>query len=365
MNPAKKFKALGLMSGTSMDGIDVAYLESDGTALQYLGAHRTEPYNDVFRDRLRGLIAGDNSRQDVEEELTRLHADAVERYLADEGLSSDQIDVIGFHGHTIAHDPAAAMTDQIGDGRLLSALLGVPVVNDLRSNDVAHGGEGAPLAPVYHAAMLQSEERPVVVLNLGGVANVTWIGEQKDDLIAFDTGPGNALIDDWVFAHGAGRFDDGGRIAAKGKVDLRVLDQLLSQEYFREPPPKSLDRDDFNTEPVQGLGLEDGAATLTAFTIQTVKLAEEHLPGPAARWIVCGGGRHNEQLMQGLAHTFDDAKVLSADALGWNGDAVEAQAFAYMAIRSELGLPISFPGTTGVKEALTGGVLNLPSATEP
>ena len=342
-----------------MDGIDVAYLESNGQTLQALGGHRTVTYTDVFLESLRSLIAGEGPRKAVEEDLTRLHAVAVETFLREENISPSDVDLVGFHGHTIAHDPSQGLTDQIGDGQFLADLLGLPVVNDLRLNDVAQGGQGAPLAPVFHAALFKDEPKPLAVLNIGGVANVTWIGEEEDQLIAFDTGPGNALIDDWIGAHGAGRYDEGGRIAASGSVDTGILGGLMSAGYFNVLPPKSLDRNDFGTAKLEGLSLEDGAATLSAFTVDSISRAAAHFPASVARWIVCGGGRHNEHLMDMLAGRVS-GDVLSADDLGWNGDAIEAQAFAYMAIRSDLGLPISFPGTTGAPAPLTGGQKHQP-----
>lgn len=367
MTETKKYKAIGLMSGTSTDGIDVAYLESDGEAIGHLGGHLTVPYTDQFREKLRVLIASDgapksnrsSTRSSVEDELTSLHAAAVTRFMSEENLSPADVDLVGFHGHTTDHDPNRGRTVQIGDGPTLSRLLNLPVVHDFRSNDVMHGGQGAPLAPIYHAALFAAVAKPTAVLNIGGVANVTWIGNGEHGLLSFDTGPGNALIDDWVRAHGAGNYDEGGKNAATGSVDTAVLEMLLGDPYFTLHPPKSLDRNHFSRGCVQGLSLEDGAATLAMLTVRSIGLAVAHFPVPPDQWIVCGGGRLNHYLIDCLEREVPGV-VTKSDDLGWNGDAIEAQAFAYLAIRSILGLPISFPGTTGVAEPLIGGSFNAP-----
>ena len=376
LTETKTYKAIGLMSGTSTDGIDVAYLESDGEGIGHLGGHLTVPYTDQFREKLRALIASDSApditkdnapdsnrnsaQQSVEGELTSLHAAAVTQFMSEENLSPADVDLVGFHGHTTDHDPNRGRTVQIGDGPALSRHLNLPVVNDFRSNDVMHGGQGAPLAPIYHAALFAAVAKPTAVLNIGGVANVTWIGKGEQSLLSFDAGPGNALIDDWVRSHGAGDYDDCGKNAAAGSVDNAALEILLGDPYFTAHPPKSLDRNTFPGDCVQGLSLEDGAATLAMFTVKTIGLAVAHFPAPPDQWIVCGGGRLNHHLMECLARELPGA-VAGSDALGWNGDAIEAQAFAYLAIRSILGLPISFPGTTGVAEPLTGGRFNAPA----
>ena len=351
-----------------MDGIDVAYLESDGEAIGHLGGHLTVPYTKQFREKLRALIASDNgperdlksARKIVEDELTSLHAEAVMRFMSEENLSPTDVDVVGFHGHTIDHNPNRSYTVQIGDGPTLSRLLKLPVVHDFRSNDVWHGGQGAPLAPIFHAALFAAVEKPTAVLNIGGVANVTWIGKEWHSMLSFDTGPGNALIDDWVQAHGAGDYDESGKNAAAGSVDYAILEMLLEDPYFIAYPPKSLDRNTFSVACVEGLALEDGAATLAMFTVKSIGLAAQHFPVPPEQWIVCGGGRHNHYIMDCLTREVSCA-VSGSDAMGWNGDAIEAQAFAFLAILSLLELPISFPGTTGVAKPLTGGRVDVPA----
>lgn len=360
-------KAIGLMSGTSMDGIDAAVIETDGEGEVISLGTLTAP----FDEQLGGLLwrsieaaAGLNNRADrpeplgeAEAALTDAHGRAVERLLDQEGLTPDDIRVVGFHGQTVLHRPERGLTVQLGDGAGLAARTGIDVVNDLRANDMLAGGEGAPLAPVYHQALAHKvSPRPVAFLNVGGVANVTWIGGEGAP-IAFDTGPGNGLLDQWIRQHTGRSMDEGGAVAAAGSVNAQVLDRLLDHAYFDRPPPKSLDRFDFSLEPLQGLSLEDGAATLVAFTGSTVARSLAHLPAAPKLWVVCGGGRHNPAVMSHLAEALD-APVHGAEKAGFSGDTIEAEAFAYMAVRSLKGLPISFPTTTGVAQPVTGGVLH-------
>lgn len=343
------------MSGTSLDGIDAALIETDGWSYVRPGLATTVVYEKDFRERLRRLLDGEGKVAQIERELTLLHAEAVRRLLDYAGLPRERVEVLGFHGQTILHAPARRRTWQIGDGGLLARATRIPVVNDFRSADVAAGGQGAPFAPLYHAALSAELPRPLAVLNLGGVGNVTWIGEGEGNLLAFDTGPANALIDDWVARRGKTGFDEGGRLAKAGKVDTEALQRLLDHPYFAAPAPKSLDRNAFDPAPVESLALEDGAATLTAFTVESVARALSLLPAPPRRWLVTGGGRHNPVLMDSLASRLEVA-VEPVEAVGWNGDALEAQAFAYLAVRSLEGWPLSLPGTTGVAEPITGGI---------
>lgn len=346
--------ALGLMSGTSLDGIDAALLWTDGVGIEKTGPAATTFYEPALRDGLRGLLGGGEAVGEVERALTQAHADAVGRLLSDQGMAPDDIDVIGFHGHTILHRPNEGRTWQIGDGALLAALTGIDVVCDLRSNDVANGGQGAPIVPLYHRALARDLAKPLCILNIGGVANVTWIGAAEDDLMAFDTGPGGALLDQWTEARTGQRFDDGGALAAAGTVDRSVLDSLLADPYFDQLPPKSLDRIDFDLAGLSGLSPENGAATLNAFTCEAVARARHHLPGRPNRWLVTGGGRHNPVMMAGL-NTILGGAVEPVESVGWNGDILEAQAFAYLAVRSLRGLPLTLPSTTGVSKPVTGG----------
>jgi anhydro-N-acetylmuramic acid kinase len=355
----KVYKAIGLMSGTSLDGIDAALIETDGERhVQRLG-FITIPYDDTFRAKLRqffGLKPQDRAKvAAVERELTERHAEAVRQLLQQTGAS--KIDLVGFHGQTISHDPAAGYTIQIGDGALLAQMTGIPVVNDFRTADVAAGGHGAPLVPVYHRAIAAPLNLPVAILNIGGVANVTYIGVDGK-MLAFDTGPGNALIDDWMLQKTGEKYDAAGRLATTGTVDEAVLQKLMAHDYFKKPAPKSLDRNAFHADVYHHLSAENGAATLAAFTADAVGAALALLPQKPATWVVCGGGRLNKFIMRRLK-SVTGAHVAQIDEMGINGDAVEAEAFAYLAVRSFLGLPISFPGTTGVKHDMVGGVLHL------
>ncbi|WP_372712348.1 anhydro-N-acetylmuramic acid kinase [Azospirillum argentinense] len=345
---------VGLMSGTSMDGIDAALVRTDGERRVEPLAFVTIPYADGFRAELRSCLGGKGPVETVERALTDAHADAVRRLLAEAGMEAAAVDLIGFHGQTIFHDPAQRRTWQIGDGARLARAIGVAVVNDFRTADVAAGGQGAPLVPLFHRALADALPRPLAVLNIGGVANVTWIGEGADAVIACDTGPGNALVDDWVLSGQGVRYDSGGALAARGVVDKGALTALLAHPYFGQPAPKSLDRDAFDPAPVRGLSVEDGAATLTAFTAASVARIVPHLPDAPVRWLVCGGGRHNATLMGMLADRLG-VPVDPVEAVGWNGDALEAEAFAYLAVRSRKGLPLSLPATTGVPRPMTGG----------
>lgn len=357
--------AVGLMSGTSLDGIDAALIESDGEGHVKPIAFRCEPWSDPARAQLRAAFElaltfeRPRANPDIlaaEALVTRAHILAVRKLLVDAGVDPARVGVIGFHGQTIAHRPDRGWTWQIGDGGLMARSLGITTVNDFRSADVAAGGQGAPLIPIYHRALAYGLEAPVAILNLGGVGNVTWIG-QDGTLVAFDTGPANALIDDWVLAETGQRFDANGALAASGRIDESVLTAMLDHPFFDAPPPKSLDRGDFTLAPARGLAADDGAATLTAFTAMSVALGLRLLPEHPKRLFVAGGGRHNQTLMAMLT----DACNLHAEpieALGCDGDATEAEGFAYMAVRTLKGLPISFPGTTGVPREIGGGVIH-------
>lgn len=354
--------AIGLMSGTSLDGVDAAIVRTDGLQTVEPGPFISRPYTDSLREALRGVLGSDGPKDaldEVEDKLTRAHAEVVKQLLEDNEISFGNIEVIGFHGQTTEHRPAEGMTRQIGNGALLAELTGRPVVNDFRSADVAADGEGAPFAPLYHAARAGPQKTTLAVLNIGGVANVTWLGATRSDareIIAFDTGPGNALIDDWVRMCLGLAMDDGGRLASAGRADESVVCRYLDDPYFSRQPPKSLDRDAFPLEFVAGLSAEDGAATLTAVTAASVAAASRYFPEPAGRWLVTGGGRHNGAIMEALRQRLG-VEVAPVEEVGWRGDALEAEAFAYLAVRSLKGLPLTLPSTTGCREPTTGGRL--------
>jgi anhydro-N-acetylmuramic acid kinase len=353
--------ALGLMSGTSVDGVDVALIETDGERLASLGPVLTVPYTDDVRRVIRAAFGAEQPNEATaaaERAVTEAHLDAVRRWSRQNGVALSTLDIVGFHGQTITHRPEKCFTWQIGDGGVLAKALGVRVVTDLRGADVLAGGQGAPLVPIYHAALVRDLPRPLAVMNIGGVANVTWIGAD-DTLLAFDTGPGNGPIDDWCARRAGRRFDEDGGLAAAGKVDRPRLERFSEHRYFARKPPKSLDRGDFNDAWADGLSAADGAATLTRGTARAVALAARHFPAPVTQWVIAGGGARNPALLRAIAEE-TRGKIVTADSLGWNGDALEAQAFGFLAVRSLRGLPLTFPGTTGVPRPLAGGRLNEP-----
>ena len=353
---AAPLRVIGLMSGTSMDGIDAAVIDTDGVGVAGTGPAKTVAYGDDLRARVEAALdAPDEAYADLARELTDANAAAVEGLLADNPDIGD-VDLVGYHGQTIVHRPDQGMTRQLGDGVRLAARLGIDVVDGFRHGDMAVGGQGAPLAPLYHQALAADLARPLAVLNLGGVGNVTWLGA-GDAILAFDTGPANALTDDWVAAHGRGPFDDGGRLAAAGRADGGRVDGWLRDPYFDAAPPKSLDRRDFGGLAVGDMSLEDGAATLTAFAAKAAAAAARHFPAPAGRWLVTGGGRHNPTLMALIAGELG-VPVDPVEAVGWRGDTLEAEAFGFLAVRCVRGLPLTVPGTTGCPAPALGGVLH-------
>jgi len=357
----RRLTVIGLMSGTSMDGIDAALIETDGDEIHAFGRAASAPYDDAFRARLKSLAGrrpdGSDETAAIIRDLTERHAELVLTLVRDAGKIAADIDLLGFHGQTVFHDPAAGETFQIGDAALLAQLTGIDTVADFRSADMAAGGEGAPLAPVYHVALSRPLERPLAVLNLGGVGNVTWISPDGGAL-AFDTGPANALIDDWMQRRLGKSHDENGKLARTGTVNEEALGLLMDNAYFDAPAPKSLDRDAFATalDTLGDLTDADGAATLTQFTARSVARAKQHFPARPLRWLATGGGRHNPVLMAALRLELD-ADVEPVETVGWDGDALEAQAFAFMAARSVAGLPISYPQTTGVTIPTSGGRL--------
>jgi len=355
-------RTIGLMSGTSLDGVDAAWLETDGERIGAFGPILTLPYDERLRADLRRILdlapaldPSDRRLKSAEARLTEYHVRAVTAL-------GREADLIGFHGQTILHQPDQHRTWQIGDAAELAWRTGVPVAYDFRSADIAAGGQGAPLAPVYHAALAAELPKPLAVLNVGGVANVTWIGRQGD-LAALDTGPGNGPLDDWIRHRTGQAFDRDGSHARSGRVDPAVLNRLLADPYLRRPAPKSLDRLDFAsslaTSGLHRLATSDGAATLAAFTAAAVAAAP--LPEPPSRWLVAGGGRHNPAIMAELRSRLS-GPVDPVEVVGWNGDALEAQCFGFLAARTRGRLPISLPGTTGVLAPSAGGRIATPSA---
>lgn len=367
--------AIGLMTGTVLDGnIDIALLRTDGEEIAEFGAWTLAPYPQDLRPLLVETLAtaadwafeGDEPAifARAEARVTQAQSEAVASFLEEIGLPRHEVAAIGFHGQTVLHRAPSqgrkGRTRQLGDGGAMASRLGIAVVNDFRSADMEAGGQGAPLSAIYHAALLRRAEAgpETAVLNLGGVANVTWV-DDKGLPHAFDTGPANAPLNDWIGRHGLGEIDRDGRIAATGKVDEERLARLLGHPYLAAPYPRSLDRNDFTSAMADGLTAEDGAATLTAFTAGAVGRALNVLPQRPARLVLCGGGRHNPVMRQEIAARAG-IEVLLAEDLGWRGDAIEAECFALLAMRTLRGLPISFPTSTGVARPITGGVQHPP-----
>ncbi len=361
--------AIGLMSGTSMDGVDVALIESDGERIERLGPVGYRAYSRDERNLLRTALVEAVGMTDrkartpllatAEKAVTAAHAKAVEAFLATNNIERGKVAIIGFHGQTVLHKPQARLTVQIGDGAALAKKIGIPVAYDFRAADVAAGGEGAPLVPVFHRALASGlKENPLLVVNIGGVANVTYL-EGAADPIAFDTGPGNAPIDDLMRARRGVERDEGGVFAAQGKVNEQVVAKLLTDPFFVKKPPKSLDRAAFAKLALDALSDEDAAAAATAIVAASIAKSFDHLPKQPQLVVVAGGGAHNPTLMQMLRARVS-APVKTADEIGWNADAIEAQAFAFLAIRALKNLPLTFPTTTGVAQPLTGGVIAKP-----
>ena len=370
--------AIGLMSGTSMDGIDLAVAATDGADFVERGPSHFVPYEAVFRQRIEASLEDAKSISErlerpgdlaaLEREITLRHATAVEAFRSSLSGRWAEVALIGFHGQTVLHRPERGLTVQLGDGALLASRTGLPVVHDMRANDMRHGGQGAPLVPAYHAALAHSlpadlrTRLPVAFVNIGGISNVTWVPE-KGDPVAFDSGPGNALIDQWVAREGGLPFDENGMIASEGAVIQVVVETYLANPFFSRAAPKSLDRNDFTLDLVAGLELADGARTLAALSAEAILRAAEHMPSVPNLWIVCGGGRKNPHIVGDLRRGAErrGGLVILAEDAGLDGDSMEAEAWAYLAVRSKRGMPLTFPKTTGCRMPVTGGVLNLPS----
>lgn len=369
----KQFTAIGLMSGTSMDGIDMAVLRTDGAEIVERGPSGFVAYEAAFRRHIEASLEtarAIETRRDrpgdlaeLEREITLRHAEAVKGFVSGLPAPFDRVDLVGFHGQTVLHRPEKALTVQLGDGALLAERAGIDVVHDMRANDMAHGGQGAPLVPAYHVALARSlppdhRRLPVAFVNVGGISNVTFVLETGDP-VAFDSGPGNALIDQWVSAHAGIPLDQNGRIASEGGIVEAVAAAYLANPFFDRPGPKSLDRNDFTLDEAEGMELADGARTLASVTARSIFESARHMPAMPKLWILCGGGRKNPHIAGDLAELAapSGADVIVAEDAGLDGDAMEAEAWAYLAVRSLNGLPLTFPTTTGTRKAVTGGVL--------
>ncbi|MEL7273102.1 MAG: anhydro-N-acetylmuramic acid kinase [Pseudomonadota bacterium] len=359
--------AIGLMSGTSMDGIDVALVETDGERTLRFGPTMAVLYPAAFKAQIeRGLADAKaiKRRADrpgelaaLERSITDFHAQAVDQFLTENDLPTHSIDLLGFHGQTVLHRPHEGVTVQLGEGQTLADATGVTTVYDMRAADMVAGGQGAPLIPVFHRALASGlkDGGPVCFVNIGGISNITYV--DGETLIAFDTGPGNALIDQWVAQEAGIPFDAGGTIASEGRVVASIVERYMAAPFFQTTGPKSLDRNDFPPLQSGAAELADGARSLARLTAEAIAGSIEYLPKPPKRWIVSGGGRLNASIMGDLTETLADAVVETAEAAGFDGDMMEAQAFAYLAVRAKKGLPLTLPTTTGCREAVTGGVI--------
>jgi anhydro-N-acetylmuramic acid kinase len=362
MTAQRLTRAIGVISGTSMDGIDVSVVDTDGESTVSPGPGRTYPYPDALRARLLAVIANPVQAQrdpleDLDREVTEAHLGAIRQFMADFGIDASGVALIGLHGQTVYHRPQERFTRQLGLGRQIAARLKVDTVSRFRHADVEAGGEGAPFAPLYHRALAGGLAAPLMVLNLGGVANVTYI--DGDTVIAFDTGPASALLDDFMLRRRGVVYDEDGALARSGAADPRLVEAFMNNAFFDRPAPKSLDRQDFHARAVgvEALSDADGAATLAEFTVRSVAAALRHVPRPPVRWLVTGGGRRNGHFMRRLREELD-VPVEPVEAVGWDGDFLEAQCFGYLAVRAVHGLPLSLPTTTGVPRPMPGGELH-------
>lgn len=346
---------MGLMSGTSCDGIDGSLLKTDGQKIYEFGPNIYFAYPDAFQGVIQKHLGASHPSPEIdqlEKQLTQFHGDVVKEI---QHKFPHKIDLIGFHGQTLFHQPPK--TWQIGDGAFLSQLTKTDVAFNFRQNDVCLGGQGAPLVPIYHQTLVQDLLKPCAIINVGGVSNVTWIG-QGDELIAFDLGPGMALINDWVYRLTQKPFDEGGALAQRGTIHHDLIKKWCGHSYFAKPYPKSLDRNQFTGifEDIESLHGEDGLATLTAFTAQTILKGLALLPHFPTTVLLSGGGRKNGFLFELIAQLMPaKTQVARIDILGFDGDYIESQAFAYLAARVKNNLPLTFPLTTGAPTALCGG----------
>ena len=394
---------IGLMSGTSADGVDAALICTDGVQHVQPIASTHVRYSDALRLQILGLMNGVGDEALVAQALTQVHAQAVEELIGQSKVWREEIKLIGFHGQTTKHQPERGITTQIGNAQWLADSTGIPVVFDFRSNDMKHGGQGAPLVPLYHAALARGLEKPVMIVNIGGVANVTWIGKSPSPLAgegrdggggqlgakpehpptqpspaggegvvhnaggeeslvieAMDCGPGNALLDDWMGSHTGARCDSNGAAAKRGITDEAVVKDFLRNKFFVQNRARSLDRNHFTVELVKGMSMEDGAATLTAITAAAIGWSARAMPELPRQLLITGGGRHNPVMMRMIAER-SGLPTAPVEKVGWQGDMLEAEAFAYLAVRSVRALPLSLPSTTGVSAPVSGGVLFSPA----
>ena len=362
LNNLRRYISIGLMSGTSQDGIDVGIIETDGKKIYEIGPSLFYPYQESFRKDLKRLIdvsikAGKPTKdKTVGLQLSKLHIIAMQNLISSIGIDNKfkYPDIIGFHGHTVIHSPNEGFTQQIGDSSLISKKMNLPVVGDFRANDIVNGGEGAPLTPIFHKAIFNNISYPVAVINIGGIANITWINNLEENIIAFDLGPGNCLLDEWISIYTNEYYDRNGEISSTGKINEKWLTKAFNDKFFLQSYPKSLDRGYFSFNGLSDLNLEDGAATLASFTAKSIIYGVNQCPSAPRYIYLSGGGRKNKTIISILKQNLS-SKIMMIDELNFDGDMLEANAFAYLAVRSLKKYPLTFPNTTGVNEPTLGG----------
>jgi anhydro-N-acetylmuramic acid kinase len=367
MEIIRPMTAMGIMSGPSLDGVEASLIITDGIDVFEKGSSISRKYPEEVKTLIRSVYGRhigedeDGLLSKAEEVVTNFHIKIAQELIEYSTLEAEDIDVIGMHGQTILHKPNEGITVQLGDGKKVANALGIDVISRLRNVDIAGGGQGAPLMPVFHEAITKQAEKPLAFLNIGGIAYVTWIGG-SGELVSYDTGPGNMLIDDWAKKHTGVAMDENGDMAVRGTVNEKTLEKMLKLDYFQAPPPKSAGRSMFSEliEQVEGMSADDGAATLTALTVESIKRgAIKHMPEMPVKWIVSGGGTKNPTMMRMLRNTLE-TEVTSTSKKGWDAEYMEAQAVAFLAVRSIFGLPITYPSTTGVRQPSSGGKRNFP-----
>ncbi len=358
MNSIHTAKVLGMTSGSSLDGINAAIITTDGVDIFEFGKTFDIPYDDNLREALRHMqknyvAMNDDEKVRIEKSLTDFHIGAAREIMAD----YEGIELIGFGGHVICHKPAEHILYQIGDNQRIADELGVKVVGKFRNADILAGGQGAPLSAIYHAALAQKMEKPLVFVDIGGLSSITFIG-QNGELIAFDAGPGNAAINEWVNRHGAMHMDYNGKLAIMGQINENVLNSMMKHKFLALYPPKAADNHTFKDklEHLEGLTLEDGAATATAFVVEAIlKAIDNFVPITPKKLIVCGGGAKNPTMLRFLRQRAKGFEIESAQECGFDPMGIEAQAFAFLAMRRIQQMPISFPFTTGAMSEVIGG----------
>lgn len=358
MNSIHTAKVLGMISGSSLDGINAAIISTDGVDIFEFGKTFDIPYDDNLREALRHMhhnfaTMNDDEKIRIDNSLTEFHIGAAREIIADE----EGIELIGFAGHVISHQPDEHILYQIGDGQKMADALGIKVIGRFRNADILAGGQGAPLSAIYHAALAQKIEKPLVFADIGGLTAITFIG-QNGELMAFDAGPGNGAINDWVNKHGGMRMDYNGRLGITGHINAEVLSSMMKHKFLAKMPPKAAAIDTFNDklEHLEGLTLEDGAATATAFIAEViVKTVDNFAPETPQKIIVCGGGAKNPTILRFLRQRSHGIEICTAEECGFDSMGIEAQAFAFLAVRRQQQMPTSYPFTTGAVSEVIGG----------